>query len=200
MFNQRVDRIEDTATWKIWNKRWQCNVKRIDLIPEQELRTRGTFTYGNPMQDRDMINEWVLTYQSINEMVELYRRGVVIRFPKRKEAITIYELVNEHLLLWIDYLKWSGMYNAPYNDLVEMDEFACDLHAQVKFDLKNSIDKSIFQERISAITEFSRNRLIARSRTNQGRVLTDEELEQIYPKRDSLAFLIRKLQAEGGMY
>jgi len=201
MFNpDLVVDIKDTATWKIWNNRYQCFVRKLDLIPEGEIRNRGIFTYGNQAQDRDMINERILTYQTVDEMVELSRRGVTITWPKRKDAIKIYELINEHILLWVDYLRWSGMYNAPYDDLIEMDEFACSLHAMVKFDLSSSIDKTIFNERINTLTAFSRSRLNARSAINIGRALTDEELDKAFPKRDSFGELLRQFKIEGGIY
>lgn len=187
-----------TPVEHIWNDLFQCRIKRLDLIGTEEIQQRGLFTYGDQYQDREMLNEMVLTYRTIKDMVILHSQGVKVVLTSRKDAIRIYELVNQHLITWLNHLKWSGMYKAPYQDLKDMDSFVSDVHATVKFDLTKSIDKSIFSDRLNALTTFSRNRLAAK-KTYNNRALSPEELQVHFPSRDSLSDILDQYRIEGGL-
>lgn len=109
----------------IWDNIYQARVPYIDTLSVDNIRQFGLPTVGDMRLDKDMHTQPLNVVITINDMVEYFRRGVVVTLVNNQDAETIYNLINAYLLAWHGELEVGiNIGDAPYDDLMLMDRFA----------------------------------------------------------------------------
>lgn len=79
------------------------------------------------------LSEPVRCKKTVNEMIELYKRGCQITFVKPEDTVKVYEWLNEHLLDVRTRVGNTMQTNKiPLDDLMVMDEFARIIHTTAR--------------------------------------------------------------------
>jgi hypothetical protein len=122
-----VPKSQQTATWRIFHKKYRCRVPVFHTRSIEDIEHFGTPASGDAEFDKTMLNEVRIYYKTTDEMIELYKRNVPLMLMDPKDAKTIYEDISEHLQLWRTTHEYSVNLK-PDNDLLEdlmtMDRFA----------------------------------------------------------------------------
>ncbi len=108
------------------------------------MKLYGTPTVGNEDIDRAVLGQKTEAYLTINDMLELYKKGVNVEIADRDHCKSIYECISYHLSSWKHYLS-TGINNnaAPLDDLKLMDEFANSVYEYAKWQFTDEIIESI---------------------------------------------------------
>lgn len=131
----RLNLPEDMdTTYYIFDVVWECSIREIDRVTEEEIRYAGTPYTGNAEFDKARMYSWVNVMLSIDKMVEHHKKGSVIKITYHDQTEQIYEYIQRHLRLWADRLDAGvNIAGAPIDDLLAMNDFANALfpHASV---------------------------------------------------------------------
>lgn len=109
----------------IWDNIYMVFVKYEDTLSAESIRQHGMPTVGDPDIDQQMRSQRVSVAITINDMVEYYRRGVIVTLQHNENAEAIYNVINNYLLAWKDQIeKGINIGDAPFDDLTLLDQFA----------------------------------------------------------------------------
>lgn len=149
---------KQTAAWKIFHKRFHCRVKYVDMLSDKHINWYGMPSIGDPGIDGMMANQLIDRMLTINEMVEFFRSGVVIRLVKPANSKVIYELIKEHLNNWKVHLETNySTREPPLDDLMLMDDFVRIIHKHAERHFTKEYLDSPFFKRASGALGISRS-------------------------------------------
>lgn len=122
--DQPVDPI--TASGKpIWEALFMASVPFKDTMSDEYVRLFGMPTVGDPAIDRDMHNQPIYTYMTINKMVEYFRSGISVKVQKHSDTKRIYDTISRYINCWKEHLDHGiNIGDAPIDDLILLDRFA----------------------------------------------------------------------------
>ncbi|MDD2879680.1 MAG: hypothetical protein PHQ58_04520 [Rhodoferax sp.] len=122
--DQPLDPI--TATGKpIWEALFMASVPFKDTMSDDYVRLFGMPTVGDPVIDRDMHNQPIYTYMTINKMVEYFRAGINVKVQKHSDTKRIYDIISRYINCWKEQLEHGiNIGGAPIDDLILLDRFA----------------------------------------------------------------------------
>ena len=115
----------DKLIREIFEGTWGISVKVRDLRTEKELALEPDSMYGVPQHVQEAANETIVTYVTINAMVELWknRRNFTINRPG--DVKPIYEIINNYINSYLQMSKDSvNNGKVPIDDLILLDELA----------------------------------------------------------------------------
>lgn len=125
---KRDDQPQDpiTATGKpIWEALFMASVPFKDTMSDDYIRLFGMPTVGDPVIDRDMHNQPIYTYMTINKMVEYFRAGINVKIQKHSDTKRIYDIISRYINCWKEQLDHGiNIGGAPIDDLILLDRFA----------------------------------------------------------------------------
>lgn len=133
---------KDTA-YKIFNSLFLCIVQCMPSMSDEELDEYGILYLNDPEYDDFIQNQWIHRYLTINQMVELHRRGVDVIVKNKADTKKIYEYIRDHLLAWEHFISNGlNVSAAPYDDLIELDKFASKVYPFAKKEYGSIFSKS----------------------------------------------------------
>lgn len=118
----------------IWKDLYLISLPEMYLRTEEDIRTRGTTTTGDPQLDAVMHSRYVKAYRTIDQLFELYRQGVNAYVVNYSDTEKIYYAIQAHLSCWYNYLQIGlNLSNTPFDDLMALDRFASVVYDKAKF-------------------------------------------------------------------
>ena len=140
----------------IWNNLYQASVRYKDSLSVDSIRTFGMPTVGDDTIDYDVHNQPLFVMITINDMVEYFKNGVAVTLRNNEDTATIYTIVNNYLLAWKQQLdNGINIGDAPFDDLVTLDEFATMLYpVALKFGIAIKDTGSLFANIFGSGTKY----------------------------------------------
>lgn len=118
----------------IFKQKFQCKLRYIDTLSEAEIRMCGVPTTYSEELDEALLNQPITQWLTINEMLELYRKGITIAVSDYDDTKKIYDNIQAHLLAWRDDIVSSHTTrHVPFTDLIDLDRFAAVVYKKAKF-------------------------------------------------------------------
>ena len=115
---------ERSAAYKLFHWPFQCKVQAVHLYDESTVDVSGIPTSGDVAVDRAMAEEPIQVTLSIARMIELYNQGAGIEFVRVEDTITIYKIIQQHLMDWKREAEISlHQSRIPIDDLQKIDAF-----------------------------------------------------------------------------
>lgn len=110
---------------KMFKYYYKVRVPYLATKSVEELNLFGLTNTGVKDVDLSLANERITTYATIEQLIELYKKHVTIFIVDETDSIEIYNVINEHISNWHEFLKHSmNADKVPIEDLATMDEFA----------------------------------------------------------------------------
>jgi hypothetical protein len=132
MFTNHETPIETSRL--IFDDMYMIKVPVTSTRTELDIRLFGTVRTGYEEIDKSALDDLVVVMWSIARMAEHFKKGVPIRVIKYSDTKTIYESVTRHLDAWKYQIEDGiNVNNAPFNDLIMLDEFANSVYEHAKF-------------------------------------------------------------------
>lgn len=101
--------LETLIKW--FEKRiYPVKVRHKDIYSEETIRLRGIPSVGSKQEDTALMNEKVLTYCKIPEMIERQNNGIPLYFEKPSDAKEVYQLTNAMLGKIIEEVRYRGSF------------------------------------------------------------------------------------------
>jgi len=177
-----------TPDWYIFNPKFRATVPYIHSMSADYVKQFGTPTSGDRADDRAMLNERIDTMMTIDEMVEYYRKGVVVGVKLRDDVIKIYQHVTNYLVHWNRILTTQiNILDAPFEDLELMNQFADAVYDHAKWDLpKVDHEEFVFMDQ----SPISNTSILQGTRGE----INHEDGEYVPPQRDSFAEAFSQVQ------
>ena len=125
----QLEKIEDHTT-PIWDVIYEMRVPTVATLTELEIARSGLPVTGVKDIDDDVLTRLQTVHISINRAVEVFRQGYTIVIPQLKNAISIYDALQEYIEYWGDQQNGASIHigTAPMDDLEVMDQLADSLH------------------------------------------------------------------------
>jgi hypothetical protein len=129
------DYTEDCQAIK--QNRFLTRASEIHTRTVKDIKQYGTYITGYKEIDNDLVNRYVTTYMTIQQMVEYYKNGAIIAIVKQSDLGLIYEIITKYLKEWAYQLDVSlNIGDAPVGDLIILDNFAEKLFEYTRFNYK----------------------------------------------------------------
>lgn len=129
----KVETIEETGKL-IFDHLFQCRVRGMDLISEEEMRTFGNYTTLDRGIDRALMDDQRILYWPIEKMADLYSEGGQVGIVNYNDTEIIYDYVTRYLNAWREHLLHGvNTGNAPLDDLLSLDRFANSVYGHAKY-------------------------------------------------------------------
>lgn len=118
----------------IWEHLYAVAIPQRFLIDIESAKARGVPTSGDEGIDGVMMGQMTRTYKTINELFEFWRKGAEIEVINYDDTKKMYDAIQTHLRNWLSYLS-KGVYlnTCPFDDLLELDQFASVVYDKSKF-------------------------------------------------------------------
>lgn len=119
--------------WPLWFIHYQCRVPYVQMLSPEDLANDGLPTSGDPHHDHAMQWEPRLVGLPVHRMAELWNTGACVALVNAKDAYTIYNDIEKHLIAWKN--KIEAQYNpgfVPEEDLLLLDRFATSMYEHAK--------------------------------------------------------------------
>jgi hypothetical protein len=121
----------NAAADDVWGKLFTVCLSYKATLNNYDLKTSGTFTYGNKRLDDQYLNEKIVTMLNVDKMIEHYRIGNMMTFPNSHEVGEIYAVVNRYLQGYANLIENTIVqHEVPADDLMLMDRFAAEIKQQ----------------------------------------------------------------------
>ena len=118
---------------KIWEWLYMCTVPVLQSRSIEDIRANGFIMSGDKQLDKELMNDRLRRYMTINHMVEFFEKGVTIGVVHYNDTKEIYETVQSYLAVWYDRLKHGvNIREAPISDLLTLDKFATAVYPHAK--------------------------------------------------------------------
>ena len=184
----------EDSTVLIWEYLFKARIPEIASRHPEEMKLLGTRVSGVKEIDKDIHSQWLTTMLSIDQMVDLYKRGVAVRVVHYDDTKTIYDYISKHIYIWKDRLeKGINVGNAPIDDLIAMDEFANLVYDHARHLFTREIADSILNRHIAGIMRFNPNSFFnhnaiksMNTQNNNGVVHINKDPDPTTQDRDSL--------------
>lgn len=186
--------------WYIWHKKFLCRIPNIHTMSIDYIKNFGMPTCGDNQFDRETANELKTMMLTINDMMDLFGKGVTIAVVNIRDTKEIYERITDHLVAWKQHLE-NGWHvkNAPIDDLLQMDKFAGVVYKYAQPQFTTQTVESILARRMSSTFRVGRDRIMGGLSPKVTVINGDGEKEEKKPERESFAdsLLNRKATAAG---
>lgn len=125
----------------IWEDLFMVEIPYKNTRSILELKEFGLPSTGNSYLDREAHNELITVYLTVDALVEHYRVGTTMRFPRNEDTYAIYDMVMKYTRQWA-YILSHGVNTStvPIEDLLLLDKFAEKLLVQAKMFCGDRID------------------------------------------------------------
>lgn len=148
--------------WYIWFKLFKCRLNAFKSRSIEDVEHFGVPYSGDPLYDQAMMQEDKIRMLTINDMVEYFRKGLVVAVVDSKDTKLIYEYITDHLNAWKEKLeKGWHIGGAPIEDLILMDKFANAVHKHARHHFTTEMVDSILARRLSGTLRVSRDKIFA---------------------------------------
>jgi hypothetical protein len=193
--------------WYLFNQLFHCRVQRIQTLSLEEMKEYGTPTSGDPEYDAQMRNERQDRMLTIAKMVEYWDNGITVGVVAEADTKRIYDYISNHLIAWKYKLEHElNNRGAPLEDLIKLDKFANSVYRHAKYHLPDDYVESILHKSIRGARMHRANIMKpfqAQPSTINGQVeepkSRQEELDEKYPNRVSMADAFKRGQSNGGV-
>lgn len=186
--------VTDTSK-NLWDLKFLCRFPELQSRSIEHIKFFGTPTTNDPAIDRELSQQWITSYISINDMVEHFKAGVPVKVVSYEDVKKIYEYISQHLHAWKSQISVGiNIGDAPLDDLVDLDRFANVVYDHAKYQFTREMADSILAKSISSVvkinkTNFFKPEVNIKNDDNISRINAVEE--DIYPKREELADLFK---------
>lgn len=139
------------TTIGIWDIRYHVTYNYLNSRSINDVKARGVRVTGIKRFDNEVKHEVVRAWLSINEMLDLHKRGIDVGVINRADIVKIYEAIQDHLYDSITSVKQS--INVPVKileDLVELDKFAKVIYEHAKYDFAQKPEVSDFLRAVNS--------------------------------------------------
>lgn len=182
------------TTKPIWENRYECMVSWLGTTSPEYLKYMGTPTTGDINVDRELMNQKIHTFKTINEMVDLHRTGVTVYIVNKETIKEIYDHVQNHLRAWIVHLDHGvNVHGAPIDDLLAMEAFADTVFGVIRYDITQTEANSPFMRELSKRGFMSKSLFNNASKT----IVDPDAIVDRGPKRESLSSIFKKQKIPG---
>lgn len=142
----------------IWDELFRVRVPMVASRGINDIRRRGVLLSGIKELDDDIMNRTIITFATIDRMVEWYREGVAIGVCNPADTKIIYTHISNHIKAWKHQLERGiNIGNAPIEDLVLMDEFAHTVYEHAKYEFKGEVIDSIIAQHFKDVQPIGPN-------------------------------------------
>jgi hypothetical protein len=123
------------STMYIFDVVFECKIRNVDLLSEDELRMFGTQDTGMDIFNEANTTQMVSANLTIAEMAKHHGRGNHFRYVFAQDTLKIYEFTQHHLTQWATHLGGLSLNNAqvPIEDLMLLDDYCSTVYEQAKF-------------------------------------------------------------------
>lgn len=180
---------EDSA-YKIFNKLFHCRVPYLASLTDEDLDIFGIHYLNDKEYDNYTRNQEIDRYLTINDMVELRKRGVWIKVAKFDDTKTIYEIIIEHLQNWKTLLD-NGYRRAdvPYEDFEELDKLAREVYPYARSRLDTEVIDSVIRRNAATSSIFSTKDFMATRPNNNNRETINDQVRNDVKDREYVSML-----------
>lgn len=113
----------------IAERKYEVRIKAIDNTSPEEIAHYGRYTTGDKDYDKALLEESIIRWMSIKEMLEYYKRGKPFSVVNIADTEEIYTTIHQYLLHWKNRVTNSfNIGNAPVDELIQLDSFAGKIH------------------------------------------------------------------------
>lgn len=99
----------------IWDVYFYVNVPVMAMVSNQYINEVGLPISGDKRKDKDLLNAWQQSYLSINQIVEIVRKGYTVSV-KEADTKIMYDYIQHHLKKQIELLNTAY---EPDSEIVE---------------------------------------------------------------------------------
>lgn len=104
---------------------YPCRVRAVDMRSTDDISMRGFNTTGDENYDRQMREELIDCYITVNHMVEYYRKSVNVYLQRPDHSKIIFDVVTNYLNAWMDAIRYSHIQmTPPTEDLILLNNFS----------------------------------------------------------------------------
>lgn len=132
--NLEINPDLDSAMY-IFDVVFECKVRNMDLISDNDLRDFGSFSTGMELMDNDNMTQMSSANLSIAQITEHINKGYTLRYVHAQDVLKIYEFTQHHLQRWVGRIGASSLNGAgiPLDDLIKLDTFCTSVYEQAKY-------------------------------------------------------------------
>lgn len=113
------------SQWFIFNYQFRCRMPALASRSAEDIQRYGVRAWGDPVRDRQAIEELIERPLTISQMADYFAEGVTVRIVKHADTEAIYTAVQTHLERWSGYVRSSlTPQRAPLEDLIKLDKLA----------------------------------------------------------------------------
>lgn len=189
---------EIDTTEKIWEWYFKASIPYLQSRMIDHIRLLGTPISGIKAVDKELANQWVTTMLTIDQMVELYKRGVPVRVPIVSDTKQIYDFISQHIYAWKQRLERGiNIGDAPIEDLIALDEFANIVYEHAKYQFTRETADSLISRHLSSLQRFNASNFFNREALDKLNIPSTNALpgvtrinaqdDNYIPDRDSLS-------------
>lgn len=186
--------VTDTSK-SLWEFKFLCRIPDLQSRSIEHIKFFGVPSTGDPNIDKDLSQQWITTYITIDDMVEYYKKGVPVKVVNQPDVKKIYDYISAHLNAWKNQISFGlNIGDAPIEDLVDMDRFANIVYEHAKYHFQESTAGSIMANTLSATVRFNQFNFFkpeVKITTNDDLSRAKSEEVDPYPKREELADLFK---------
>lgn len=175
---------KDPIAEKITAFFYKVRVPYLQSRSINDIAKHGVNVCGVKEIDKDIENQLLTTYMTIENMVMYFKEGVSIRIIDPKDVKPIYTSISEYLESWKQQLTYGvNIGGAPFEYLMAMDQFANSVYSHAKYHFSKDLIESIMARHMAEISPLNQTNFFRSSPFNTP-VNKDTEEES---KRNSLA-------------
>ncbi len=169
--------------YPIFNVDYLCRVPAMAARSPEEIEMFGTPASSDEQADATMLNERILTYLTIGQMVEYFAKGIDVGLVTFGDSKKIYHAITGYLTTWKEIMDRSMMTRGvPIDDLILLDEFANSVYEHAKYQIKGDAFLDNFLSRVSM--RVTRDSILGNPDAKR---LKEEGKNPDIPERDSMA-------------
>ena len=147
----------------------------LENTSEEYIKIFGVPITGSKEIDHNLLTRWYQTQIPICKMVDLYKDGKTIHIVNNSDTKKIYEAIDQHLNLWLTYLKQRVNIDlAPMEDLLIMDKLAQEIYPYAVEHFKKHEIENIFGNQFSNINA-NRQTFFKQKNNNKQETITKRE-------------------------
>lgn len=157
----------------IFKKLFRICVPYLASLSDEEVDMFGTHHLNDAEYDTYQRNQDTYRYATINDMIELMRRGCPIKITNYKDSETIYECIIKHLEMWKnrdtgDFISLNlNRRPPPLEDLEDLDRLASMIFPYAKDFAKTTRVENPFTGSMDEFTLFPNSELFGVSPINR---------------------------------
>ena len=132
--NLEINPDLDSALY-IFDVVFECKVRNMDLITDEDLRNFGSYSTGMELMDNDNMTQLISANLTIAQIAEHVSKGYLLRYSHAQDVLKIYEFTQHHLQRWVGRLGAASLNGAgaPLDDLIKLDTFCSSVYEQAKY-------------------------------------------------------------------